>query len=273
MSQDKKQYVYRLMKAECSCGSKDFQQYLNLPEDHGITFSTEDQPLMNASDHVANENILQFGRCTSLTNPNGLVGTSMVAGLFAPMGPLAGVLAGTLAKKVAGVKCEPMTLVPWINVDEDYFIDGVPALTIESKLPCYYGGTISIYLEKEEDAEAESDESDEEPTVYDKTDQLPSEVQEQLESFTDITQIKQEREDAAKAKAAAKEAAEEAERQKRQAMLEKWNEMLKDPQQYMYNRDLEGIDLNGMSIKEKESSLPSLKSVEELQLDINKKGE
>ena len=46
MSQDKKQYVYRLMKAECSCGSKDFQQYLNLPEDHGITFSTEDQPLM-----------------------------------------------------------------------------------------------------------------------------------------------------------------------------------------------------------------------------------
>ena len=36
---------------------------------------------MNASDHVANENILQFGRCTSLTNPNGLVGTSMVAGL------------------------------------------------------------------------------------------------------------------------------------------------------------------------------------------------
>ena len=47
--------------------------------------------------------------------------------------------------------------------------------------------------------------------------------------------------------------------------------MLKDPQQYMYNRDLEGIDLNGMAIKEKESSLPSLKSVEELQLDINKK--
>ena len=147
----------------------------------------------------------------------------------------------------------------------------LPDQTIESKLPCYYGGTISIYLEKEEDAEAESDESDEEPTVYDKTDQLPSEVQEQLENFTDITQIKQEREDAAKAKAAAKEAAEEAERQKQQAMLEEWNEMLKDPQQYMYNRDLEGIDLNGMSIKEKESSLPSLKSVEELQLDINKK--
>lgn len=88
MSQDKKQYVYRLMKAECSCGSKDFQQYLNLPEDHGITFSTEDQPLMNASDHVANENILQFGRCTSLTNPNGLVGTAIMGGLIGPLGAL-----------------------------------------------------------------------------------------------------------------------------------------------------------------------------------------
>ena len=50
-------------------------------------------------------------------------------------------------------------------------------------------------------------------------------------------------------------------------MLEEWNEMLKDPQQYMYNRDLEGIDLNGMSIKEKESSLPSLKSVAKLRRD------
>ena len=266
MSQDKKQYVYRLMKAECSCGSKDFQQYLNLPEDHGITFSTEDQPLMNASDHVANENILQFGRCTSLTNPNGLVGTAIMGGLIGPLGAL-------FARKVAGVKCEPMTLVPWINVDEDYFIDGVPALTIESKLPCYYGGTISIYLEKEEDADEKSDESDEEPTVDDKTDQLPSEVQEQLESFTELGEIKQDREEAAQAKAAEKEAAEEAERQKQQAMLEEWNEMLKDPQQYMYNRDLEGIDLNGMAIKENTSSLPSLKSVEELQLDINKKGE
>ena len=102
---------------------------------------------------------------------------------------------------------------------------------------------------------------------------MPSEVQEQLESFTELGEIKQDREEAAQAKAAEKEAAEEAERQKQQAMLEEWNEMLKDPQQYMYNRDLEGIDLNGMSIKEKESSLPSLKSVEELQLDINKKGE
>lgn len=167
------------------------------------------------------------------------------------------------------MKCEPMTLVPWINVDEDYFIDGVPALTIESKLPCYYGGTISIYLEKEEDADAESDESDEEPTVYDKTDQLPSEVQEQLESFTDITQIKQEREDAAKAKAAAKEAAEEAERQKYKKIMDD----LYKAQEEKKNKykDLEGLDFNEIVMNENKSSVPSLKSVEELQLNMNEK--
>lgn len=251
MSQDKKQYVYRLMKAECSCGSKDFQQYLNLPEDHGITFSTEDQPLMNASDHVANENILDFGRCTSLTNPNGLVGTAIMGGLFGPLGAL-------FAKKVAGVKCEPMTLVPWINVDEDYFIDGVPALTIESKLPCYYGGTISIYLEKEED-------NDEKPIIYDKTDQLPSEVQEQLESFTRLGLIKQEREAIKQMEEAAREAAEEAERQKWQNILDDINAQ-KNPY-----KDLEGLDFNEIVMNENKSSVSSLKSVEELQLNMNEK--
>lgn len=176
LSQDKKQYVYRLMKAECDCGSKDFQQYLNLPTDHGVTFSSEEQPILNASDHIANENILQFGRCTSLTNPNGALGMALVQSLI----PIP--FSGLIAKKIAGVKCEPMTVVPWINVDEDYFIDGVPALTIESTLPCYYGGTISIYLEKETSS-GENGEDDE--TEYDKTDQLPSEVQEKLDSFCD----------------------------------------------------------------------------------------
>ena len=251
MSQDKKQYVYRLMKAECSCGSKDFQQYLNLPEDHGITFCSDDQPLMNASDHVANENILDFGRCTSLTNTNGVVGTAIMGGLFGPLGAL-------FAKKVAGVKCEPMTLVPWINVDEDYFIDGVPALTIESKLPCYYGGTISIYLEKEED-------NDEKPIIYDKTDQLPSEVQEQLESFTRLGLIKQEREAIKQMEEAAREAAEEAERQKWQNILDDINAQ-KNPY-----KDLEGLDFNEIVMNENKSSVSSLKSVEELQLNMNEK--
>ena len=37
MAAGKKQYVYRLMKAKCSCGDQKFEQNLNLPLDHGVS--------------------------------------------------------------------------------------------------------------------------------------------------------------------------------------------------------------------------------------------
>ncbi len=80
-----------------------------------------------------------------------------------------------------GTPCKPMTVTPWINVDEDYFIDGAPALTIESTLPCYYGGIITIVLEKTESTDSEGDNASEEDK--DIKDQLPSEVQEKIDSF------------------------------------------------------------------------------------------
>ena len=182
MSTDKKQYVYRLMKAKCSCGSKDFKQNLNLPLDHGVAFQGDDSPLMTANDHVANEHILSFGRCSSPINPGGTA-ESVLAGMIVPVIGLGALL----GKMVAGCKCEPMTLVPWINVDEDYFIDGAPALTIKSKLSCFYGGVIEIVLEKDDDSQDDDgnkDEGDKEERK-DAKKQLPSEVQEKIESYCD----------------------------------------------------------------------------------------
>lgn len=189
MATGKKQYVYRLMKAQCSCGSKNFKQNLNLPKDHGVLFRDNESPLMNANDHIANEHILTFGRCTSMTNPNGAMGF-LVASAVIP------IIGGALMKKLAGVKCEPMTIVPWIKVDEDYLIDGAPALTLESELPCYYGGTIKVVLEKvndedDEDAEDDEEEGTEAQEAEEEKDikkQLPSEVQEKLDSFCDDEQ-------------------------------------------------------------------------------------
>lgn len=186
MATGKKQYVYRLMKAQCSCGSKKFKQNLNLPKDHGVLYQDEDYPLMNANDHVANEHILTFGRCTSMTNPNGAVGFALASAVI----PIIG---GALMKKLAGVKCEPMTIVPWIKVDEDYLIDGAPALTLESELPCYYGGVIKIVLEpvNQDDENKEGTEEAPEETPEEEKDikkQLPSEVQEKLDSFCDDEQ-------------------------------------------------------------------------------------
>lgn len=180
MATGKKQYVYRLMKAKCSCGNQKFKQYLNLPKDHGVLFHDNESPLMNANDHVANEHILTFGRCTSMANPNGVLGYALASAVIPIMG-------GVLMKKLAGVKCEPMTIVPWINVDEDYLIDGAPALTLESKLPCYYGGIIEIVLEQVNQDDANQEGTDEEAEQAQEEEdikkQLPSEVQEKIDSF------------------------------------------------------------------------------------------
>ena len=179
MATEKKQYVYRLMKAKCSCGDQKFEQYLNLTKDHGVTYHDNEYPLMNANDHIAGENILTFGRCTSITNPGGTIAEGIASIIIPGIG-------GALLQTAIGCKCEPMTITPWINVDEDYFIDGAPALTIESTLPCYYGGAITIVLQKEDDSQQQNDEENQEETEEkDVKEQLPSEVQEKIDSFTD----------------------------------------------------------------------------------------
>lgn len=187
MSTQKKQYVYRLMKCKCSCSAgaslfnnDEFYQNLNLPKDHGILFSDMEHPLMNANDHVSigddsTKNIFTFGRCKSQKNPGGF-GANLIMPFFGPM----------ILKATAGVKCDPMTLTPWLLVDEDYFVGGAPALTIESKLACYYGGIITIEAELKDDKKSESTEEEEEqPEDKDARELLPSEVQEQIQSFCD----------------------------------------------------------------------------------------
>lgn len=178
MINDKTRYAYRLIKAKCSCGDKTFTQYLNLPKDHGVYFQEEEFPLLNANDHVPNENILGFGRCHSgkrgRDNPGG---TMLSTALFGPV-------LGGIARDLVGSLCEPMTIVPWRFVDENYLIDGAPAITVKSELSCYYGGTITIVVE-----DIETDDSDETeentPPDYDKKDKLPSEVQELITDFCD----------------------------------------------------------------------------------------
>ena len=174
MVSGKEQYVCRLMKAKCSCGSKDFSQFLNLKKDHGVLFNDNDHPLMNANDHVSGENIYTFGRCKSLCNPHGMLGSAL-------LGPV-----GIIGKSLIGCKCEPLTPFPWVQVDENYYIDGAPALTINSVLHCAYGGEITITLETEDDGKDSTEETQEEEEI-DKKDQLPSEVQEKIDSFCDDT--------------------------------------------------------------------------------------
>lgn len=190
MINDKTRYAYRLIKAKCSCGDKTFTQYLNLPKDHGVYFQEEEFPLLNANDHTANENILGFGRCHSgKRGRDNLGGTMLSSVLFGPA-------LGGVVRDLVGSLCEPMTVVPWRFVDENYLIDGAPAITVKSELSCYYGGTITIVVEdigaddsddteEETENDAEKETEKETPPDYDKKDKLPSEVKELITDFCD----------------------------------------------------------------------------------------
>lgn len=151
--EEKTQYVTRLMKAKCSFGS--MSQYLNLPLDHGVWFQSPDTPIMNANDHEPDKHILHFGRCTSSKNPSNTVNLEDM--LLNALFPFGGFLGSKMLKKLLGCegcKCKPMTITPWKDVDEDYYIDGAPAVTMDSYLQCYYGGEITI------DKEALTDDSE-----------------------------------------------------------------------------------------------------------------
>lgn len=177
MAVGKEQYVYRLMKAKCSCGSKDFSQFLNVKTDHGVVFNDKEYPLMNANDHVSGENIYSFGRCKSICNPDA---RSMGSVLLGPV-------LGWVGAITIGCKCQPLTPFPWVQVDEDYYIDGAPALTINSVLHCANGGEITITLEAQEQQTEEATEEIPQEE-QDKKAQLPSEVQEKIDSFTGDTE-------------------------------------------------------------------------------------
>lgn len=82
-----------------------------------------------------------------------------------------------------GCKCTPLTPTPWIECDENYYIDGAPALTVNSVLHCAYGGEITITLEAEQQTNENEDEQQKEEK--DKKELLPSEVQEKIDSFVD----------------------------------------------------------------------------------------
>lgn len=179
----KTQYVTRLMKAKCSFGS--MSQYLNLPLDHGVWFQSSDTPIMNANDHEPDKHILHFGRCTSSMNPSNSINLEdmILSALF----PFGGFMGSTMLKKMLGCegcKCKPMTITPWKDVDEDYYIDGAPAITVDSTLQCYYGGSITIDTESDAEGEENTDETIESTEKgYHAINKMPDSMAEKLKDF------------------------------------------------------------------------------------------
>lgn len=137
------QYITRLMRIRCNKGTMD--NYINVGTDHGVLAGAEQQPVLNANDHTE-ENIIHCGNCESDQNPERMFRKGLISGLMGPAGWLCGDLITDTLEDIGLMtcKCKPNTPVPWIFTNESNILEGAPALTIESKVACRYGGVIEF---------------------------------------------------------------------------------------------------------------------------------
>lgn len=180
-------YVHRLMRARCSCGSLD--NYLNIETDHGVLAGEEQQPLMNANDHMAGVNVIHFGNCNSEENPERVFRKKLVGDILGGTF-LGGVISDALEDiGIMSFKCTPKTDEVWEQTNDRNILDGAPALLMGSCLTCRYGGTITLVPEDEypqedtgEESGGETDNQEEtkEDTVRAETDAVLAEAMEKI---------------------------------------------------------------------------------------------
>lgn len=83
-------------------------------------------PLATIMDYVPMKNIMPFGMCSSMANPQVAAATAAAMGVLTPM------------------PCIPVLTTPWAPGSPAVLIAGKPALNQSSKLVCSWGGVIQI---------------------------------------------------------------------------------------------------------------------------------
>lgn len=160
-------YVHRLMRIRCSHGSID--NYINLPTDHGVLAGEDQEPLLNANDHLAGKHIIHFGKCDSDENPERMFRKGLVGGL------LGGFVSDVLEKTgIMSFDCKPKTDEVWEETNDRNILDGAPALLMKSCLTCRYGGIITLvpldeYPQEESQGEEETPEEETPDPVREET--------------------------------------------------------------------------------------------------------
>jgi hypothetical protein len=86
------------------------------------------QPAATIMDFVPNKNIMPFGVCSSIANPQVAAATAAAQGVLTPQ------------------PCIPATVAPWAPGCATVMIGGVPALNSTSKLNCLWAGVISVVM-------------------------------------------------------------------------------------------------------------------------------
>jgi Domain of unknown function (DUF4280) len=88
--------------------------------------SCQDQPAATIMDFIPMENIIPFGMCMSIANPEVASATAAALGVLTPM------------------PCIPATTTPWTPGAAEVTIGDIPALDNISTCMCMWAGVISI---------------------------------------------------------------------------------------------------------------------------------
>ncbi len=80
----------------------------------------------NITDFIPLVNIMTFGECVSLANPEVLIATALAMGVLTPM------------------PCIPVTVDPWISEALDVIVTEGPALDQTSTVMCIWAGLIHV---------------------------------------------------------------------------------------------------------------------------------
>lgn len=87
---------------------------------------TSNMPAATIMDYVPMLNILPFGTCSSLANPQVASATAAALGVLTPM------------------PCIPVTVAPWVPGTSDVLIGNMPSLNDTCTLNCMWAGVIQI---------------------------------------------------------------------------------------------------------------------------------
>jgi len=87
---------------------------------------TSDMPAANIMDHIPMTNIMPFGMCMSIANPEVAAATAAALGVLTPM------------------PCIPATTAPWVPGAATVLLANMPALDNVSQLMCMWGGVITF---------------------------------------------------------------------------------------------------------------------------------
>jgi hypothetical protein len=86
------------------------------------------RPAANIMDSKPFVNVMPFGMCISMANPQVAAATAAAFGVLVPM------------------PCQPMTPAPWAPGSPTVLVANMPALTNTCMLTCMWGGVISIIV-------------------------------------------------------------------------------------------------------------------------------